>query len=83
MMKETITELVPNQKMAMNFSMDFMDMDYEMILQDQGDKTAVTSKSITRGNGLFAKAMVSWMKGGMKKQEDKNMAKLKGIVEGR
>ena len=82
MMKETITALVPNEKMAMTFSMDFMDMDYEMILEDQGDKTLVTSRSVTRGNGLFAKSMVAWMKGGMKKQEDKNMAKLKGVVEG-
>ncbi len=83
MMKETITELIPNQKMAMLFSMDFMDMDYEMILEDQGSQTLITSRSVTRGNGLFAKSMVSWMKGGMKKQEDKNMAKLKSLVEGR
>jgi len=82
-MKETITALDPMKRMAMNFSMDFMDMDYEMILEGQGDKTVVTSKSTTTGNGLFAKSMVAWMKGGMKKQEDKNMNKLKTLVEGR
>jgi len=80
-MKETITELIPNQKMAMNFSMDFMDMDYEMVLENQGSQTLITSKSTTRGNGLFAKAMISWMTGGMKKQESKNMENLKKLVE--
>lgn len=83
-MQETIKELVPHQKMTMLFEMEgFMDMDYEIRLDDQGDKTVLTSTSITRGDGVFARAMVFFMQGGMKKQEDKNMAKLKSIIEGR
>lgn len=83
-MQETIKELIPNRRMAMLFEMEgFMDMDYEMRLDDQGSRTVLTSTSVTRGDGVFAKAMVFLMQGGMKKQEDKNMAKLKSIIEGR
>ena len=82
MMTETITELIPYQKMGMNFKLEgFMDMDYEMRLEDQGSTTLITSSSVTRGQGFISKCIVAWMKGAMKKQEDKNMAKLKSLVE--
>ena len=80
-MLETITKIVPNEVMAMNFSMDFMEMDYELNLKEENGQTVITTKSTTMGNGLFAKSMIAFMKGSMKEQEMKNMNMLKQTVE--
>ncbi len=80
-MKETITKMTPNELMAMTFTMDFMDMDYEMHMKEEGGKTTITSKSTTTGNGIFAKSMLSFMGGSMKTQEDNNLNNLKKIIE--
>lgn len=80
-MTETITALEPNEKMSMNFAMDFMEMDYTIILDEAEGQTQLTTQTTVAGNGLFAKSMISWMSGGMKAQEDVNLGKLKAIVE--
>lgn len=80
-MKETITKMTPNELMAMTFTMDFMDMDYEMHMKEEGGKTTITSKSTTTGNGIFAKSMLSFMGGSMKTQEDNNLNNLKKLIE--
>lgn len=80
-MRETITSITQNELMAMNFTMDFMDMDYEMSFKEAGGQTTITTKSNTRGNGLFAKSMISFMGGSMKKQEEKNLASLKTLID--
>ncbi|MFY0607080.1 MAG: SRPBCC family protein [Cyclobacteriaceae bacterium] len=78
---ETITDITPNERIAMTFTMDFMDMDYELSMEDQGDQTIITTKSEVRGNGLFAKSIISFMPDMMKAQEDENLAKLKRLIE--
>ncbi|MEP0265375.1 SRPBCC family protein [Dokdonia sp.] len=80
-MEETITKITPNELMAMTFTMDFMNMDYEMHMKEEGGKTTITSKSTTTGNGLFAKSMLSFMGGSMKTQEDNNLNNLKTLIE--
>jgi len=80
-MQETITGMTPNERMAMTFTMDFMDMDYELLFNEKDGKTTITSKSTTKGNGLFAKSIISFMPGSMKAQEDENMGKLKKVIE--
>ena len=80
-MKETITNVKPNEIMAMRFSMDFMDMDYEMSMSEKDGQTTIKSKSTTFGNGIFAKSMVAFMKNPMKSQEDKNLNSLKKLIE--
>jgi hypothetical protein len=80
-MQETITNLKPNEVMAMNFTMDFMDMDYEIEFSESDGNTAIKSKSITRGNSLFARSMISFITGAMKKQEDENLSNLKRLIE--
>ncbi|WP_299442382.1 SRPBCC family protein [uncultured Aquimarina sp.] len=81
-MEETITAIKPHEHMAMTFTMDFMDMDYEMFFKEQDGKTTITSKSTTMGNGIFAKSLISFMPGSMKEQEDENLNKLKELIEG-
>lgn len=81
-MEETITAIEPYNHMAMTFTMDFMDMDYEMNLEEKDENTTIIkSKSVTRGNGLISKSIVSFMPGAMKAQEDENMKKLKAVIE--
>ena len=81
MMTETITDIQPMKKIAMDFSMDMMDMEYEMNLTEKDGKTIVRSETITKGNGLFLQSLFSFSKSGMQAQEDKNMASLKKLVE--
>ena len=59
-MQETITEVVDNERMAMTYTMDFMNMVYEMNLKEVDGQTTITTHSVTEGNGLFPKAMVAW-----------------------
>jgi len=80
-MEETVTNIKPNELLAMTFTMDFMDMDYEMSLEENDGKTLIKTKSKTAGNGMFAKSMVSFMKSSMKLQEDENLNNLKIIIE--
>ena len=80
-MEETITAIKPYEKMAMTFTMDFMDMDYEMLFEEQGDQTTITTKSTTVGNGMLAKSIISFMPSAMKTQEDENLNSLKKLIE--
>ena len=80
-MQETIMSVKENEHMAMNFTMDFMDMDYKMSFDEQGGKTVIKSESTVKGNGIMAKSMISFMKGSMKSQEDTNLGKLKALIE--
>ena len=81
-MEETITALKENEHMAMSFTMDFMNIEYEMFFKDQGGKTVITTKTNTTGNSMIAKSMLSFMSSGMGKQEDKNLNNLKNLIEG-
>ena len=80
-MEETVTAVKPNEHLAMTFTMDFMDMDYDIFFKEEGEKTIINSKSTTSGNGIIAKSMVSFMKGAMKEQEDVNLNNLKELIE--
>ncbi|WP_109300021.1 SRPBCC family protein [Aquimarina sp. AU474] len=80
-MEETITAIQPNEHLAMSFTMDFMDMDYEIFFKEKEGKTVISSKSTTAGNGMINKSIVSFMSGAMKTQEDENLNSLKKLIE--
>lgn len=80
-MEETIKKVIPNKQLSMGFTMDFMNMDYDLMMNENDGKTTITTKSITKGNGLVAKSIVSFMKGTMKSQEDNNLESLKKLIE--
>ncbi len=80
-MEETVLDVKPNELLAMKFTMDFMDMDYEMLFKENDGKTTILTKSTTSGNGLFAKSIVSFMSGTMKSQEDANLQSLKKLID--
>ena len=79
--EETITKVIPNEEMAMTFTMDFMNMDYEIFFNEDNGQTKILSNSITEGNGLFAKSILSFMTGMMRSQEDENLTRLKAVIE--
>jgi len=81
MMTETITALVPMKQMSMDFTMDFMDMEYDMQLEEKDGKTVIKTKSTTVGNGMLAKSIVSLMPSAMKAQEEENLKNLKKLIE--
>lgn len=81
MMEETITAVIPNKLMAMTFTMDMMNMDYEMQLSKEGGKTTITTKSNTAGNGFLYQSIISFMDDAMKAQEDENLNNLKLLIE--
>lgn len=80
-MQETITAKTPNAHMAMTFTMDFMNMDYDMKLVEKEGKTHITTTSTTIGNGMFSKSILSFMSGTMSQQEDENLNRLKKVIE--
>ncbi len=80
-MQETINKVKPNELLDMTFSMDFMDMDYLITFTEKDGKTTIKSTSTTKGNGLFAKSIVSFLTSTMKTQEDVNLAKLKQLID--
>ncbi len=80
-MEEIITAVTPNEHLAMTFTMDFMDMDYEILFKEKDGKTSIKSKSTTTGNGIIAKSMISFMTSSMQAQEDENLNNLKKLIE--
>ncbi|SEM18392.1 Polyketide cyclase / dehydrase and lipid transport [Aquimarina amphilecti] len=80
-MEETITAMKLHERMAMTFTMDFMDMDYEMLFKEKGGKTMIISQSNIKGNSVFAKSLLSFMSSSMKTQEDVNLKNLKELIE--
>lgn len=81
-MQETITALEPNQRMTMTFTMDFMNMDYEIAIEEKDGMTTIRTKSLVTGNGLMNKSIVSFFPAMMKEQEEKNLSNLKQLIEG-
>lgn len=80
-MEETITAIEPNELIAMTFTSDFMNMDYEMELSEKDGITNIKSRTKSVGSGMFAKSLVSFMSGSMKAQEDENLMSLKRVIE--
>ncbi len=79
-MKETMTGIELYKLMAMHFSIDFMEMDYEMMFEEANGKTKIKTKTTTMGNGLFAKSLMPFIKGTMVTQEVNNLNALQRII---
>ena len=79
--RETITEIVPNESISMLFTSDFMDMDYELSMSSIDGKTKIKTNTTCKGNGMVSKSMIALMGNSMKTQEDTNLANLKKTIE--
>lgn len=81
MIQETITELTPNESIAMNFTSDFMNMEYKLNMSTVDDKTKIVSNTVAKGNGLLSKSMMALAGSSIKAQEETNLANLKKAIE--
>lgn len=79
--RETITEIVPNESVSMKFTSDFMDMDYTLKMASLQGQTKITSHTTAKGNGMFSRALMALMSGTFKAQEETNLANLKRTIE--
>ena len=79
--RETITEIVPNESVAMTFTSDFMDMDYKLTMTSEDNKTKISSSTTCQGNGMVSKSLIAMMGGTMESQEQTNLNNLKKTIE--
>ncbi len=79
--RETITEIVPNESISMTFTSDFMDMDYKLTMTPVDGKTKINSYSTASGNGVFSKSIMALLAGTISGQEETNLANLKKTIE--
>lgn len=79
--RETITEIVPNESISMIFTSDFMDMNYTLRMAEVDGKTKISSSTTAVGNGMFSKSLMALMSGTFSTQEETNLTNLKRIIE--
>jgi len=79
--KETITDLVPNESMSMSYESDFMNMDYKIHFTSIDGKTKINSITTAEGNGIISKSIMALMGSSLKKQEETNLSNLKKTIE--
>ena len=79
---ETIKSIRPYEHIEMDFEMEgVMIMDYQVDFKEKQGKTHIKSSTTTKGEGLFMRSMVSFMKNSFQQQEDENMDNLKKLIE--
>jgi hypothetical protein len=79
--KRTITAIKLFESVESLSETDFMNMEYGVKMTAIGEKTKISSTTTVKGNGMFAKSLVAFMGGSLKKQEETNLAKLKNTIE--
>ncbi|MFS4491720.1 SRPBCC family protein [Maribacter sp. 2308TA10-17] len=79
--RETITDIVPNESVSMKFTSDFMDMDYTLAMESVDGKTKISSSTTATGNGMVSKSIMAMMSSALKTQEETNLTSLKKTIE--
>lgn len=79
--RETITEIEPEESISMSYTSEFMDMDYKLAMSGVNDKTRINSSTTASGNGMMSKSIMALMGGAVKAQEETNLTNLKETIE--
>lgn len=79
--RETITEIVPDESVSMTFTSDFMDMDYKLTMKAVDGQTKISSSTTASGNGMVSKSIMALMGSAIKAQEETNLTNLKKTIE--
>jgi len=79
--RETITNIIPNESISMSFTSDFMDMDYKLAMIPIDGKTKISSSTTAIGNGMVSKSIMALMGSSIKTQEETNLINLKKTIE--
>ena len=80
--RETITDIVPNESISMTYESGFMNMDYNLAMTSSNGKTKINTSTTAKGNSLFSRSLMALMGGSIKAQEETNLANLKKTIEG-
>ncbi|MDG1477608.1 MAG: hypothetical protein P8Q14_10715 [Vicingaceae bacterium] len=79
--RETITEIVPNESISMLFESDFMNMEYKLSMSAVDGKTKISSSTSAVGNSMVFKSFMALMESSLKTQEETNFENLKETIE--
>jgi carbon monoxide dehydrogenase subunit G len=79
--RETITDIVPDESISMSFASDFMDMDYKLTMTAIDGKTKISSNTTAVGNRMVSKSLMALMGNTIKIQEETNLTNLKKTIE--
>lgn len=79
--RETITDIVPDESISMLFTSDFMDMDYKLTMNSVDGKTKISSSTTCTGNGMVFKSLIALIGNSLKTQEETNLTNLKKTIE--
>jgi len=79
--RETITEIVPDESVSMLFTSDFMNMNYKLAMSSVDGKTKIKSTTTCIGNGMVSKSIMALMGNTMESQEKTNLTNLKKAIE--
>ena len=79
--RETITEIIPDESVSMIFTDDFMTMDYTLKMADENGRTKISTNTSAKGNNFLSKSIMALMGGMIKGQEETNLANLKKTIE--
>ena len=79
--RETITELVPNEFITMSYTSNFMNMEYKMTMTPVNGKTRISSSTTAVGNGMLSRSIMAFMGGSISAQEETNLSNLKKTIE--
>ena len=79
--RETITDIVPNESVSMMFTSDFMNMEYQLDMKSINGKTKISSNTTCVGNGMFSKSIIALIGSSIKAQEETNLSNLKKTIE--
>ncbi len=79
--KRTITAIKLFESMESMSETDFMNMEYSVCMTAIDEKTKISSSTTVKGNGIFAKSLMVFMGGSLKKSEETNLVRLKNTIE--
>ncbi len=79
--KETITDIIPEESISMTYESEFMTMEYRMSIADLGEKTKIKTNTTVRGNGIMFSSIIAFIGNTIKEQEEENLSKLKKTIE--
>lgn len=79
--RETITQVVQNESIAMSYDSDMMQMDYKMILSNIEGNTQIESYTVVRGSNIIYRALMALSPNTFISQEETNLSLLKAVIE--
>ena len=79
--KETITQIIPNHSIEMSFENEMMEMDYVMKMEGDDHQTKISTNTLVKGGDAISRSFIALAPGSFKSQEQTNLEMLKKTIE--